>query len=197
MATITITAQVELTADDLAAMGAKVWELLAGARVMGTETPTTAPVKVETNSAMKVATAAEPLAAAVGVMLSPVGPVVPVKKVTAAPAKRGAVVAPPTKVAEVEAAEVSSKSIRFEEFDQLVRKEMKRLSMDGRLPGHKLWNDQRQAPLPTLGAVMLRYECKSLEDLAAKLGYQAPLRNFKLMAPTATGVQEEPETAMA
>ena len=156
MATITITAQVELTADDLAAMGAKVWDLLAGLRLMGPETPTAAPVKVETNSAMKVAT----VAAVPGVMLSPAGPVVPVKveKVAAAPAKRGAVVAPPAKVAGVEVAEVSSKSIRFEEFDQLVRKEMKRLSKDGRLPGHKLWNDERKAPLPTLGAVMLRYE---------------------------------------
>jgi len=68
-----------------------------------------------------------------------------------------------------------SKSIPFAEFDKLVRTEMKRLAMDGRLPGHKLWDSERRPPLPTLGAVILRYRADGLIGLAEMLGLQPPL----------------------
>lgn len=68
-----------------------------------------------------------------------------------------------------------SGKLPFAEFDQLVRAEMKRLSMDGRLPGHKLWNNERDPRLPTMAAVILRYGTTTLADLAPKFGLQPPL----------------------
>lgn len=69
----------------------------------------------------------------------------------------------------------ASNRIPFAEFDRLVRREMKRLAMDGRLPGHKLWDGERTAPLPTLAAVILRYEADGLIGLAEVLGLEPPL----------------------
>lgn len=63
----------------------------------------------------------------------------------------------------------------FDQFDKLVRSEMKRLSMDGRMPNHRLWNDERNVLLPTMARVMLRYGCNNLIDLAAKLDMLPPL----------------------
>lgn len=76
-----------------------------------------------------------------------------------------------------------SNRLPFAEFDKLVRAEMKRLSMDGRLPGHKLWNNERNPHLPTLAAVLLRYGVTTLSDLAPKFGLQPPLSVTKVSEP--------------
>jgi hypothetical protein len=68
-----------------------------------------------------------------------------------------------------------SNRLSFAEFDKLVRAEMKRLAMDDRLPGHKLWDSERKPPLPTLGAVILRYKADGLVGLAEMLGLEPPL----------------------
>ena len=78
----------------------------------------------------------------------------------------------------------ASYSIPFAEFDRLVRREMKRLAMDGRLPGHKLWDSERTPPLPTLGAVILRYQANGLVGLAETLGLEPPLSVQKKEEPT-------------
>lgn len=63
----------------------------------------------------------------------------------------------------------------FDQLDPLVRSEMKRLSMDGRMPNHKLWDSERDPALPTLAAIILRYKCKGLADLADLMGLEPPL----------------------
>lgn len=63
----------------------------------------------------------------------------------------------------------SSKRIKFEDFDKLVRLEMKRLNMDGRMPSMALWDSERKPPLPTMGAVMARYGVTRIAELAGKL----------------------------
>lgn len=68
-----------------------------------------------------------------------------------------------------------SNRLPFAEFDRLVRAEMKRLAMDGRLPGHKLWDSERAPGLPTLPAVILRYKADGLVGLAEILGLEPPL----------------------
>lgn len=78
----------------------------------------------------------------------------------------------------------ASHAIPFAEFDRLVRKEMKRLAMDGRLPGHKLWDSERTPPLPTLAAVILRYQANGLAGLAEALGLEPPLSVQKREEPT-------------
>lgn len=70
----------------------------------------------------------------------------------------------------------------FAEFDVLCRAEMKRLSLDKRLPGRKLWDEERDRRLPTLDAVRMRYKCATLEQLAEELGFMPPLRRSELPA---------------
>lgn len=65
--------------------------------------------------------------------------------------------------------------LSFAEFDQLCRAEMKRLSIDRRIPNHKLWNSERNPQLPTMAAVLLRYGVTTLVDLAPKFGLAPPL----------------------
>lgn len=77
-----------------------------------------------------------------------------------------------------------SNRLPFAEFDRLVRSEMKRLSMDGRLPGHKLWNSERNPQLPTMAAVLLRYQANGLAGLAEALGLEPPLSVQKREEPT-------------
>lgn len=77
----------------------------------------------------------------------------------------------------------ASHAIPFAEFDRLVRREMKRLAMDGRLPGHKLWDSERTPPLPTLSAVILRYRADGLVGLAEMLEMEPPLSVQKKEAP--------------
>lgn len=76
-----------------------------------------------------------------------------------------------------------SNRLPFAEFDRLVRSEMKRLAMDGRLPGHKLWDSERTPPLPTLAAVILRYKADGLVGLAEMLGLKPPLSAEKERKP--------------
>lgn len=64
----------------------------------------------------------------------------------------------------------------WDAFDQLVRSEVRRLAMDGRVPGHKLWESERDQRLPTLGAVLQRYKTPTLVEFAALMGMEAPLR---------------------
>lgn len=72
-----------------------------------------------------------------------------------------------------------SNRLPFADFDRLCRAEMKRLSMDGRLPGHNLWNSERNPQLPTMAAVLLRYKAATLVELATILGLEPPLSAAK------------------
>jgi len=81
----------------------------------------------------------------------------------------------------------SGDRLKFEEFDKLVRSEMKRLSLDGRIPGYRLWETERDPRLPTLGAVCQRYDVSTLPALAAKLSMLPPLS-------ATNGVYHEKET---
>ena len=72
--------------------------------------------------------------------------------------------------------EISKKRLTFEEFDKLVRSEMKRLApVPGTMPGHALWNELRDPQLPTMGAVVSRYDCTDLKGLAALLNLNPPI----------------------
>lgn len=64
----------------------------------------------------------------------------------------------------------SGDRLPFAEFDMLVGKELKRLSVDGRIPNAGLWDEQRDKRLPTYGAVMQRYGCTNLASFAEKRG---------------------------
>jgi len=69
----------------------------------------------------------------------------------------------------------SGDRLPFDELDALVRTEMKRLSIDKRMPGSRLWDEERDNRLPTLGAIMHRYKKTRLADLAEVFGLQPPL----------------------
>lgn len=72
--------------------------------------------------------------------------------------------------------ETSKKRLPFEEFDKLVRAEMKRLApVPGTMPGHSLWNEMRDSQLPTMGGVISRYDCTDLKGLAALLNLNPPI----------------------
>ena len=72
--------------------------------------------------------------------------------------------------------ETPKKRLPFEEFDKLVRSEMKRLApVPGTMPGHALWNELRDSQLPTMGAVVSRYDCTDLKGLAAMLNLNPPI----------------------
>lgn len=66
-------------------------------------------------------------------------------------------------------------TLSYDEFDRLARSELKRLSVDGRLPGHKLWESERSPRLPTLRDVLQRYKCATLAELANLVGLEPPL----------------------
>ena len=66
-------------------------------------------------------------------------------------------------------------SLPFAEFDTLVAKELRRLSVDGRIPNAGLWDAQRDQRLPTYVAVMYRYGCTNLASFAEKMGMHPPL----------------------
>ncbi len=78
----------------------------------------------------------------------------------------------------------------FEEFDALVKKEVKRLGTAGIMPSHAHWNEFKDPALPTLTTVITRYGAASAEDLATMLGYSPPLRGPGKNAQTE--VQAEP-----
>lgn len=72
--------------------------------------------------------------------------------------------------------EIIKKRLTFEEFDKLVRAEMKRLApVPNTMPGHALWNELRDPQLPTMGGVISRYDCTDLKGLAALLNLNPPI----------------------
>ena len=77
--------------------------------------------------------------------------------------------------------------LEFGLFDILVRSEMKRLSLDRRIPSHSLWNAERDQRLPTLTAICQRYDAPNLVALAAKLDMLPPLS-----ALSGQGYRKEP-----
>lgn len=74
---------------------------------------------------------------------------------------------------EVEMPEVGR--LPFDQFDMLCRAEMKRLSMDKRMPNYSLWNSERDVRLPTMAGVLSRYGVTNLPDLAEQLEMLPPL----------------------
>lgn len=64
--------------------------------------------------------------------------------------------------------------LTFEEYDRLVRAEMKRLSLGGVMPGYTYWEKARDPRLPTLLAIIRRYGFSNPAQLAEHLGYLAP-----------------------
>lgn len=75
----------------------------------------------------------------------------------------------------ITAADEKRPRLTFEELDPLVRRELKRLSMDGRIPSYKLWDGERDPRLPTLGALLARYGVTNLADFATFFGMEPPL----------------------
>lgn len=117
----------------------------------------------------------------------PTPQIIAVTELVTAPVEPTVIAAPPndhttpvaTPAAELvgelaEPVEAKPTRLPFAEYDRLVRAEMKSLSRGGMLPGHTYWNSCRTRKLPTLGAVMARYGCKTLDALAEQLGYIAP-----------------------
>ncbi|TXH52967.1 MAG: hypothetical protein E6Q97_14170 [Desulfurellales bacterium] len=84
----------------------------------------------------------------------------------------------------------------FDAFDKLVRAEMKRLAMDGRIPGAKLWDSERDPRLPTLGAVLQRYGTSNLAGLAEALGMEPPLtaKNYTVSVNGANAIYAKEAT---
>lgn len=83
--------------------------------------------------------------------------------------------------------------MEFEEFDALVKREVRRLAAGKTMPSHALWNEMRDPKLPTLSTVITRYGATSAEDLASLLGYNPPLWGIKPQQPA----DEETQAAEA
>lgn len=101
------------------------------------------------------------------------------------PSPEIATIAPATQEGEERPAKRNKRlvpTLPWDEYDKLVRREMKRLSLDKRLPGRKLWDEQRDRRLPTLDAVRMRYKCSTLAQLAEELGMDAPLHGGATVA---------------
>ena len=79
--------------------------------------------------------------------------------------------------------------MEFEEFDALVKREVKRLAAGNTMPSHALWNEMRDPKLPVLSSVMHRYGAGTAEDLARMLGYNPPLRGMKPQQPAGEEIQ--------
>lgn len=103
-------------------------------------------------------------------------------------AKPAAEKRPAEEVGQIEKRNYPSR-LEFRLFDTLVRSEMKRLSMDRRIPSHSLWNAERDQRLPTLTAICQRYDAPNLVALAAKLDMLPPLP-----ALNGQGYRKEPAT---
>ena len=84
--------------------------------------------------------------------------------------------APKTEEPTAPTPEAPKKRLPFEEFDKLVRSEMKRLApVPGTMPGHALWNELRDPQLPTMGGVISRYDCTDLKGLEVLLNLNPPI----------------------
>jgi hypothetical protein len=80
--------------------------------------------------------------------------------------------------------------MEFEEFDAMVKREVKRLAAGNTMPSHALWNEMRDPKLPVLSSVMHRYGASSAEELARMLGYNPPLRGLRPQRPAGEETQE-------
>lgn len=67
------------------------------------------------------------------------------------------------------------KVLPYDEFEQLARAEMKRLSLDGRMPSRVLWDAERDQRLPTFEAVRSRFQCATVAELADELELLPPI----------------------
>ncbi|MEZ4684169.1 MAG: hypothetical protein R2932_59160 [Caldilineaceae bacterium] len=65
-------------------------------------------------------------------------------------------------------------SADWDAFDALVRDEMKRLCIDGRIPSTAIWNNNRDVRLPTMAGVLQAYDVLNVLTLAAKLEMRPP-----------------------
>jgi len=153
---INLTVHIHLDGADLEGALLKLAALATGIKSLDSGNPPPAPE-------------AEPLPESPAEPVRVTNPTAPIK--TKAPQKRPAVLP-----GEIEKpARMTSDRLPFAEFDQLVRAEMKRLSLDRRMPGHKLWDGERDKRLPTLGAVLYRYNVTTLAELADRLDLLPPL----------------------
>lgn len=67
------------------------------------------------------------------------------------------------------------KVLPYAEFERLARSEMKRLSLDGRLPSRVLWDAERDPRLPTFEAVRSRFQCATVAELADEIDLLPPI----------------------
>lgn len=133
-----------------------------------TEPPTTA------QSALLRPDTPAPTSTPVLAAIAPVGEWTPVATQPERKSKPTAEKRPAEEVGQTEKRNYPSR-LEFGLFDTLVRSEMKRLSMDRRIPSHSLWNAERDQRLPTLTAICQRYDAPNLVALAAKLDMLPPL----------------------
>lgn len=63
----------------------------------------------------------------------------------------------------------------WQQFDGLVREEMKRLADNERMPDHRRWNNERDVRLPTMAQLFTGYEVANILQLAHKLEMRPPL----------------------
>jgi len=82
---------------------------------------------------------------------------------------------PTVKATKAEDGKPRGKVLPYDEFDRLARAEMKRLSLDGRMPSRVLWDAERDQRLPTFEAVRSRFQCATVAELAGKLDLLPPI----------------------
>lgn len=194
--TIQITINISLEAADIATLLQQFTASLVAPSITAlannhTTLPTPAPQLTATPGVPFIAAAelveAEPVAAQ---------PVEPKPAAVAKPPKRQAVLSAP---AAPPAKKTMTPRLPFDELDSLTRREIKRLSMDGRIPNAKLWDSERDPRLPTMGAILIRYKARSIVELADPFGMEPPLSATRFVvhpngAPAAP-VEAEPVAA--
>lgn len=100
----------------------------------------------------------------------------------------------------------TSRKSDFDEFDQLVRAEMQRLAIDGRMPGGPRWDAERSPGMPTMTNVLHRYRnefgIEGTAALAACFGLLPALKGgaaYRTLAatpPASTNGQHEPRRSL-
>ena len=80
-----------------------------------------------------------------------------------------------TKVEDGKGDSKRGKVLPYDEFEKLARAEMKRLSLDGRMPSRVLWDAERDQRLPTFEAVRSRFQCATVAELADELELLPPI----------------------
>lgn len=77
-------------------------------------------------------------------------------------------------------------------FDDLVRSEMERLSVDGRMPSTAVWNSNRDVQLPTMTHILEAYDVLNLLTLAAKLELRPPVSALGVQPFVSTNGEAQP-----